>query len=247
MPLSEDRTANRTSRSWVSFHTFVPLQDVNPVEHVSKQRNKLFIQTFVEVSYKNAAIEPHYMFPSYAYRCRIRFPVLSYRYKYHPPNPVYVVRFCPKLRTMPHIKGNPGTTAGTVHHCPGRKISSYVKLGACRGKKEHGYCLTHQIPCLAPDCREKHWARLKNEPCTLCEQRRKVKLTEVKVLLYCAETKSLASRAVSSGRTPYRQRSQSPGSNRQQRAKKGGKAIDRCVSLMSSQPAPSGALIHFVQ
>ena len=105
------------------------------------------------------------------------------------PNPVSLVRFCPKLRTMPHIKGNPGTTAGTVHHCPGRKISSYVKLGSCRGKKEHGYCLTHQIPCLAPDCREKHWARLKNEPCTLCEQRRKVRLTEVKILLFCAETK----------------------------------------------------------
>ncbi|CAF9935609.1 MAG: hypothetical protein ALECFALPRED_006495 [Alectoria fallacina] len=74
---------------------------------------------------------------------------------------------------MPHIKGNPGTTAGTVHHCPGRKIGAYVKMGPCRGKKETGYCLTHQIPCLAPECRQKHWAKLKNEPCSLCEQRQK--------------------------------------------------------------------------
>ena len=158
----------------------------------------------------------------------------------------FFLRFRSKLQTMPHIKGNPGTTAGTVHHCPGRKISSYVKLGACRGKKENGYCLTHQIPCLAPECKEKHWARLKNEPCTLCEQRRKVNLAETRRLLYWAKTKSLASRAVSSGRTSYRQRSQSAGSDRQQRAKKGRKAIDPCVSSSSSQPASSGAFVDFI-
>lgn len=87
-----------------------------------------------------------------------------------------LVRSCPKLQTMPHVKGTPGTTAGTVHHCPGRKIGSYVKLGPCRGKQENGYCLTHQLPCLAPECRKKHWAKLKYEPCSLCEQRQKVNL-----------------------------------------------------------------------
>ena len=78
---------------------------------------------------------------------------------------------------MPHVKGTPGTTAGTVHHCPGRKIGSYVRMGPCRGKKENGYCTTHQIPCLAPECQKKHWAKLMYEPCSLCEQRQKVSLS----------------------------------------------------------------------
>ena len=91
-------------------------------------------------------------------------------------NRVPLVRFCQKLQTMPHVKGGPGTTLGTVHHCPGRKIGAYVKMGPCRGQKENGYCLTHQIPCLVPKCRLKHWAKLKNEPCGLCEQRQKVSL-----------------------------------------------------------------------
>ena len=221
MLLSEDRTANRTSRSRVSFPIFVPMEDVNPMERVWKQRNEPFIQTSVVQECCNGATlcfrlthtDVAFAFLSCPIDISILVQILC---------PLYV-RFCPKLQTMPHIKGNPGSTAGTVHHCPGRKISSYVKLSACRGEKENGYCLTHQIPCPAPDCREKHWARLKNEPCTFCEQRRKVSLAEMNALLYCAETKLLASRAVSSGRTAYRQRSQSPGSNRQQRAKKGGR------------------------
>ena len=100
------------------------------MERVPKQKNEPFIQTFLEISYKNAAMEPYYvsvlristshsLFPSYRIVISIILQILC---------PLFV-RFCLKLKKMPHIKGNPGTTAGTVHHCPRRKISSYVKLG----------------------------------------------------------------------------------------------------------------------
>lgn len=155
IPLSGDQTANRISRSYVSFPTFVPMQDVNQWS-VSRSKGTKPLSRPSSKS-RTKLLQWSHIICFHLTHTDVAFAFLS------SPIDMYIillcplfVRICPKPQTMPHIKGNPGATAGTVHHCPGRKISSYVKLGPCRGKKENGCCLTYQIPCLAPDCKEKH-------------------------------------------------------------------------------------------
>lgn len=60
---------------------------------------------------------------------------------------------------------------GTPHHCPGAKISKYVKMGNCSYDKKRGYCTRHQVPCEDPEC---NWSRPSQEPCGGCIQRGKV-------------------------------------------------------------------------
>ena len=73
---------------------------------------------------------------------------------------------------MPRTFPLPGTTAtvGTQHHCPGEKISRYIKEGPCR-KNNLNYCKTHQIRCPDPQCQKENFAFLEYEPCVKCAQR----------------------------------------------------------------------------
>ena len=77
-------------------------------------------------------------------------------------------------RTQPmNEKGKTGTK-GTQHHCPGAKISRYVKEDPCKQAKGNDYCITHQIKCPHPDCQKKNWSHLKYEGCGDCRKREEV-------------------------------------------------------------------------
>ena len=64
----------------------------------------------------------------------------------------------------------PGTR--TTHHCPGAKISVYIKMGPCYVVNK--CCRTHQKQCQDPLC--KGWIYLKRDFCIKCENRVRVSL-----------------------------------------------------------------------
>lgn len=84
---------------------------------------------------------------------------------------------CSSSVGMPHTRIRAGMTgtAGTAHHCPGAKISRYVKMGPCKVGRD-SYCLTHQTQCPELKCRKQNWAYLIYDECQICGQRRDVSI-----------------------------------------------------------------------
>lgn len=84
-----------------------------------------------------------------------------------PPNSSYLLIYTISnpSDTMPQP---PGT--GTTHHCPGKKISVYAKMGKCY--VVNGCCRKHQVVCQNPLC--EGWIHLNREPCIICEGRAEV-------------------------------------------------------------------------
>ncbi|KAL2042053.1 hypothetical protein N7G274_005241 [Stereocaulon virgatum] len=69
--------------------------------------------------------------------------------------------------------GRAGLASATTHHCPGRKISKYIKMGRC--DKQGKMCATHQIYCRKnPNCIKELVFHLSGEPCPKCETRKEI-------------------------------------------------------------------------
>ena len=85
------------------------------------------------------------------------------------------------FQTMP--RDTHATGGGTKHHCPGAKISYYIKMGPCRADRWKTMCTTHQIHCPTPKC---NWIHLNREPCTRCS---KVRVSTRKIYIYCSVPK----------------------------------------------------------